>query len=169
MGEIVRDAVWSWRVFLGFGSRPSIYLIQVHRLERCAATAAHQKWSSSTRVINVYAIFDVDFYFARSFYIEMCSLHSRLVHVHRQADSMFASAVWSSECECVCVLCRIAFDYECLLFRSRRQPHCGECFRKHNDLKLFSVSGANELVVRIILASNHFNIQNNPRLEHNDS
>lgn len=34
----------------------------------------------------------------------------------------------------------------------------------HNDLKLFSVSGANELVVRIILASYHFNIQNNPKL-----
>lgn len=49
---------------------------------------------------------------------------------------------------CVRILCRIAFDFECLLFWSRRQPHCGECFRKHNDLKLFSVRGANELVVR---------------------
>ena len=96
------------------------------------------------------------------FSMELCTVavrlftHTIIVYVHC-VNCRIAIARLGSVCLClsVCVVL--------VLYRAGK-PQCGgDCFRKHNDLKLFSsVSGANELVVRIILASNHFNIQNNP-------
>lgn len=106
----------------------------------------------------------------RLFCIVICLFLSRWICVYNSwragASVCACSRTQHDRIVCVCMLSHCYHPMGlCVALSGGQTTECGECFRKHNDLKLFSVSGANELVVRIILASNHFNIQNNPRLE----
>lgn len=132
--------------FLGFSS---IYLTQVHWMRRWAVLLRCDGWTFKVLEHNpsdkCVCNFSMLIFISVVYFILRCA--------QRSLDNAWPVSTRYNHVRvcnyaCVRILCRIAFDFECLLFWSRRQPHCGECFRKHNDLKLFSVRGANELVVR---------------------
>lgn len=153
------NAVGSWR----FSWIPICLRFIWHKLVSKAHLLHTRSAFKCTNVTNMCMHFCVvcfDFYACA-----VCFASISLAHTYECCSPSLlrcSCAFWVSHCS----VWGNGFDVTRVYLGSVRQPHCGTWYaRKHIMIwNYFRLVVPTSLSLEIILASNHFNIQNNPRL-----